>query len=130
MTQTSPDYSFGGKTRATIQATTGNIIRVWDDTPDVATVPATDSQDKRFEFVFAGALKDLFEQSLRAGIEAGGVEISATGFWRKRTWRKTRTTGGWGHTWQFVAATWTVDGQTHGTEPRDMKDCAVEAEID
>lgn len=115
---------FLGKTHAEVTATTGTIIRVWDNDPDTAIVPATDDQGKRFELVFAGARKALFDAHAQAGVAENGLTLAATGFWRKRTWKKTRTTGGWGHTWQFVVAAWTQAGERIGTVP-DMQAPAI-----
>jgi len=103
------DAAFDGKTLSAVSGTLGTIVRVWEDTPHVATVPATDAQDRRFEFVFADGRKDLFDAFALGLLTEAGLSIEATGFWRKRTWKKTRSAaGGWGHTWQFVACAWTV----------------------
>lgn len=112
---------FAGKTQAQVQATTSTIIRVWDDSPDTAIVPCTDTDGRRFELVFDGPRKDLFDAHMRPAVDAGGTTLVAEGFWRKRAWRKTRTTGAWGHTWQFIVAAWTHDDQAYGCVPAAMK---------
>lgn len=115
------DATFVGKTQATVTGTTANLVRAWDNTPNTVIVPATDSEGKRFEFVFENVRKDLFDTHSRDRVLEGGLTLSATGYWNKRTWKKTRTTGGWGHTWQFVVAAWTQEDQPFGALPEGMK---------
>jgi hypothetical protein len=105
----SNDSTFAGKTLSAVAGVLGTVVRVWEDTPHVATVPAVDGEGRKFEFVFADDRKDLFDAFALGLLCEAGLSIEATGFWRKRTWKKTRSAaGGWGHTWQFVAAAWTL----------------------
>lgn len=116
-----PDALFIGKTQAQVSATTGSIIRAWENTPNTVIVPATDQDGKRFEFVFEDARQALFALHCQDRVAEGDAAIQAVGFWNKRTWKKTKTTGGWGHTWQFVVASWTMDDRSYGAVPEGMK---------
>lgn len=106
---TADDTAFLGKTLTSVDGTMGTVVRVWEDTPHVATVPAVDGEGRKFEFVFENGRKDLFDAGVLSLLSEAGLSIAAQGFWRKRTWKKTRSAaGGWGHTWQFVVAAMTV----------------------
>lgn len=98
-------YAFDGKSKRTITGSLSTTVRVWPDSPHMATVPSLDEDGKRFECVFVDHRKTLFDAYVADKLAAGDTpRFVATGFWRKRMWKKTKTGGGWGTTWQFVVA--------------------------
>ena len=98
-------YDFDGKSKRTITGTLSATVRVWPDSPHMATVPSLDADGKRFECVFLDGRKEAFDATVAPHLAAdAALSFSAVGFWRKRMWKKTKTNGGWGTTWQFVVA--------------------------
>ena len=109
---------FANRTCSTITANTQSIIRVWDDSPDTAIVPARDSQNRLMEFIFQGDRKDLFDAVCKTAIENGQESLTAIGYWNRRNWRKRNNQ--WGYTWQLVVAAWEFRGISYGHVPTDM----------
>jgi hypothetical protein len=89
----------------------GNVVRVWESTPNQAIVPCLDADGKIFELVFLDDMKTSFDTAtlpvfdqMSQADEKGTdrMAVAVEGSWNKRMWRKTRTTNAWGHTWQFI----------------------------